>query len=204
MAGRLGPLMKYRQERPGTLLHLDIEDLTVIKETVEFGPAHERLSTHVYRARVEAFIRGLIDANPVLQKLQAGEAVSEAEVRELAVLLERQDPYVTEDLLRRVYDHKTARFLQFIRHILGLEPLASWSETVTRAFDRFIAEHNTFSEMQIRFLQTLRTFILQTGKVERRHLIGAPFTQIHPQGIRGVFQPQQIDEILALAEQLVA
>jgi len=32
----------------------------------------------------------------------------------------------------------------------------------------------------------------------------APFTQIHPDGIRGVFQPEQIDEILEFAHSLVA
>ncbi|MGI0148525.1 MAG: type I restriction-modification enzyme R subunit C-terminal domain-containing protein, partial [Thermoplasmata archaeon] len=88
--------------------------------------------------------------------------------------------------------------------ILGLEKLVSWSETVSRAFDQFIAEHNTFSATQIRFLQTLKTFILQTGRVERRDLIEAPFTQLHPYGIRGLFQAGEIEEILAFSDSLVA
>ena len=89
-------------------------------------------------------------------------------------LLELQTLHVTEDLLRRVYDHRTAHFIQFIRHILGLERLESWTETINRAFDEFIAQHTTFASLQIRFLQTLRTFVLQTGKVEKRALIDAP------------------------------
>jgi len=122
-------------------------------------------------------------------------------------------------MLRKVYDHKTARFLQFIRHILGLEELASGSETITRAFDEFIAAHNTLSALQIRFLQirflqirflqirflqTLRTFILQNGRVERRDLIDAPFTRIHPKGIRGVFTPAEVEEVVGFATRLVA
>ena len=184
---------------------------SIVPEVGALEPEMERRTdaelvalTTAYRERVEEYVRALVAENPVLQKLQSGQELSEAEVRSLADLLASHDPYVTEDLLRRVYDHKTARFLQFIRHILGLERLASWTETVTTAFDRFIAEHNTLTAMQIQFLQTLRTFVLQTGRVEKRDLIEAPFTQIHPKGIRGVFQATEIDEILAFTERLVA
>ena len=201
---RLGPLMQYRQQRRDPMMHLNIGDLVAAKEWVEFGPEHERLTSSTYREKVEAYIRELVDANPVLQKIRAGEPVTEAELQELAAILKEHDPYVTEDLLRKVYDHRTARFVQFIRHILGLERLESWSTTVTRAFDEFIAEHNGMTSLQIRFVQTLETFILQTGKIEKQDLIDAPFTQIHPQGIRGVFPPAQIEEILQFVNRLAA
>jgi type I restriction enzyme R subunit len=201
---RLGPLMQYRQRRRDPMMHLNIGDLVASKDWVEFGPEHERLTSSVYREKVEAYIRELVDANPVLQKIRAGEPVTEAELQELAAILREHDPRVTEDLLRKVYDHRTARFVQFIRHILGLERLESWSTTVTRAFDAFIVDHNGMTALQIRFVQTLRTFILQTGKIEKQDLIDAPFTQIHPQGIRGVFPPAQIDEILQFVNRLAA
>jgi len=204
LAARLAPLMRYRQQRPEPMMHLDLADLTVIKETVEFGPSHERMTSKAYRERVEKYVQELAAENPVLQKLQAGVEVTDAEIRELASFLASHDPYVTEDLLRKLYDNRKARFVQFMRHILGLEKLASWSETVTRAFDDFIARNNTFSSVQIRFLQTLRTFILQTGNVEKRHLVELPFTRIHPNGIRGVFQPGEIEEILEFSRRLVA
>ena len=70
--------------------------------------------------------------------------------------------------------------------------------------DEFIAEHTTLTSLQIRFLQTLRNFIIQTGKLEKKDLIQAPFTQIHPMGVRGVFDKQQIEEIMKLAEILTA
>jgi len=204
MIARLAPLMRYRQRSRDAMVKLNIEDLVAIKETIEFGPEHERLSTSAYRERLEAYVRELAENNPVLQKIRDDEKVSPSEIHELAKLLEEQSLHVTEDVLRKVYDHKTARFIQFMRHILGLEKLESWTESVTSAFDAFIAEHNTFTELQIRFLRTLQTFILQTGKVERHHLIDAPFTGIHPQGIRGVFKPDEINEVIGLAEKLAA
>ncbi len=199
---RLGPLMKYRQRHRDPILKLDLEDAVVLKEYIEFGPEHERLSTAAYRERVETYIRTLVAENPVLQKIQRGEEVSETELRELASLLRGQDPYITEEQLRQVYDARTANFLQLLRHVLGLELVESWSAEITRAFDDFIGRHNDYSALQIRFIQTLRTFILQTGLVEKSHLIERPFTQIHPQGIRGVFRPAEIEEILQFVGRL--
>ena len=199
---RLAPLMRFRQRRTDPMMRLDIAELTAVKEWIEFGPEHERMTTSAYREKVEAYIHGLVAENRVLRKLKTGEEISKPEIRDLARLLEAQTLHITEDRLRKVYDHKTARFIQFMRHILGLEKLESWPETVTSAFDDFIARHTTFSALQIRFLQTLKTFILQTGKVERENLIAQPFTNLHPQGIRGLFEPSQIQEILSFVEEI--
>lgn len=75
---------------------------------------------------------------------------------------------------------------------------------MTAAFDGFIAAHTTLTELQIRFLQTLRTFLIQNRRMERKDLLDAPFTQLHPRGIRGVFRGGELHEVLALAEGLVA
>lgn len=200
----LAPLMKYREQGRGLMVELNLEDLVVTKDWIEVGPDRQRIHTSVYRDKVEEYVRSLLAENPVLQKIMAGESVSEAELGDLADLMAAHGPNITLDTLRKVYDHKTAKFLQLIRHILGLEVLESWSHTVTAAFDDFIAEHTTLTAMQIRFLQTLRTFVLQTGKVGRENLIDAPFTQIHPKGVRGIFRPEEIEEILHFTDGLVA
>jgi len=201
---RLGPIMRLRQPRPPDMMKLDIVDMTAHKETVEFGPGHERLTTKAYREEVEALVRSLVESIPALEKIRSGERPSPSEIQELAEALAERHPFVTESLLRTVYHGPKATFEQFLSHILTGERLPSWSETVSRAFDAFIASHTTLSSLQIRFLQTMRTFILQTRRLEKENLVEAPFTQVHPQGIRGVFRPEQIDEVVALASRLVA
>ena len=101
-------------------------------------------------------------------------------------------------------DHASTHLVQLLRHVIGMERLPSWPEAVTAAFDDFIARHSTLTEIQIRFLQTLRTFLIQNRDVERRNLLEAPFTQLHPRGVRGVFSGAMLDDVLALAEGLVA
>jgi type I restriction enzyme R subunit len=204
LGSRLGPLMRFRQERSGAMVSLNLADITALHERVVVGPEGRDMPISAYRARVEETVRRLLDENPVLQRLQRGEDVSERELRELADLLARQDPGIDEGKLKRVYDVRQASFARLIRHVLGVETLEKWSTFVTREFEDFIAGHTTYSALQIRFLQTLRTFILQRGRVERRDLVDSPFTQLHPQGIRGIFPARDIDELVGFAQGLVA
>jgi type I restriction enzyme R subunit len=200
---RLGPLMKFREQETGPgPTHLDLKDELHRKEMVEFGPQYESVSITRYREMVEAMIAELTAHNPILQKIKNGEDVSPVEVNELAELLHAEHPHITEGLLRRVYNIRKARFIQFIRHILGIEILKSFPETVSEAFDQFIGQHSTLSSRQLEFLNLLKGFIIDREKVEKKDLINAPFTVIHPQGIRGVFSPTEISEILQLTERL--
>ena len=199
---RLGPLMRFREQVRGGIEKLTLDDIVSKKEWVEFGPEHERLTTFAYRNRVEKLIKDLKDENPTLQKLAAGEEISEDELEELEKILRSREPFVTEKLLQKVYDNQSATFVQFIKHILGLEKLSTWSEEVTLKFDRFISEHNDFyTSKQIQFLQALKTFILQTRDIDKKDLISAPFTQFHSRGIQGLFTPSEIAEIYAFSQQ---
>ena len=153
---------------------------------------------------VENLIAELTEQNPVLQKIKNGQAVSSEEANELAELLHEEHPHITEDLLRQVYKNRKARFIQFIRHILGIEVLRSFPDEVSATFDLFIRAHTTLSSRQMEFLNLLKGFIIEREKVEKKDLINAPFTVIHPQGIRGVFSPLEINEILQLTERLAA
>jgi type I restriction enzyme R subunit len=204
MIERLAPLMKFRQKQKTPEKKLNIQDLLTVKETVEFGPQHERMSVDKYRKKVEDFIRELVKTNPMLQKISRGEDVTDEEVEELADILKEHYPHVTEYILREIYDNKSAKFVQFIKHILGIEEIATFNETVATLFDEFLKEHNNFGEKQIQFILTLKTFILQRGSVQKRDLINVPFTQLHPEGIRGIFKPEEIDEILGLTQKIAS
>ena len=205
LSAKLGPLMKFREQTSSKQqTHLDLVDELHKKEWVEFGPQHEAVSTSRYREMVEMLISELTEHNPVLQKIKNGEAVSADETTQLAELLHEEHPNITEELLRQVYKNRKARFIQFIRHILDIEALKSFPDEVSVAFDQFVRAHTTLSSRQLEFLKLLKSFIVEREKVEKKDLINAPFTVIHPQGIRGVFSPSEINEILQLTEQFAA
>ena len=202
---RLGPLVKFREQHTGLgPTHLDLKDEIHRKEMVDFGPQNESVSISRYREMVEATIAKLTALNPILQKLKNGQDISADEALDLAELLHADHPHITEDLLRHVYKNRKARFIQFIRHILGIEVLKSFPETVSEAFDQFIGQHSNLSSRQLEFLNLLKGFIIERERVEKKDLINAPFTVIHPRGIRGVFSPAEINEILQLTDRLAA
>ena len=204
MIERLAPLMKFRQKQKAPEKKLNIQDLLTVKETIEFGPQHERMSVDKYRRKIEDFIRELVKSNPVVQKIARGDEVTDEELEELADILKEQYPHVTEYILREIYDNKSAKFIQFIKHILGIEEIATFNETVSTLFDEFLKEHNNFGEKQIQFIMTVKTFILQRGSVAKKDLINVPFTQLHPEGVRGIFKPEEIDEILSLTQKIAS
>lgn len=203
-AVRLAPLMRFRQRRPEAMVHLNLADLSAVRERIASGPDGRDLAIADYRRKVEDTIQALLAANPVLQRLQQGGDISDQDLRDLAELLRRQDPEIDEERLRKTYDVRTATFLQLLRHVLGVAPLERWSTQVSRAFEEFITAHTTYSALQIRFLQALRTYVLDRRQVERSDLVAAPFTLIHPDGIRGVFGGGELEEVLALTQSLVA
>lgn len=203
---RLAPLMHYRDgrdARSGTT-KFNFADVLKSKEHVEFGPEHESLSITQYRQLVEQKVNELTASNPILYKIRDGKAVTEKEADALAAQLHDEHPHITLELLRRIYRHQRAPFLGFIRHILGIEILESFPDTVSRSIDQFITAHPALTSHQLQFLNLLRDFLINRGGIEKRDLIQSPFTIIHPSGIRGVFSPSEIDEILDLTYQMAA
>ena len=203
---KVAPLMRYRQRFDGAdeQESLNLKDVTYKKEMIEFGPENELVSVSRYKEMVEEMVQQLADQNPILKKIKSGEEISEEELKELAELMNERDPFVTEKLLQRVYGNQHAKFLQFIKHILQIEAVHSFEETVTQAFDEFIKQHNNLSNNQIEFMTVLKKYLIDKGKIEKKDLINPPFTQLHPQGILGVFSPKEIEEIITVIQRIAA
>lgn len=203
---QVAPLMRYRQRFDGgdDQESLNLKDVTYKKEMIEFGPENELVSVSRYKEMVEEMVQQLADQNPILKKIKSGESITEEELKELAQLMNERDPFVTEKLLQRVYGNQHAKFLQFIKHILQIEVVHSFEETVTQAFDEFIKQHNSLSNNQIEFMTVLKKYLIDKGKIEKKDLINPPFTQLHPQGILGVFSPREIEEIISVIQRIAA
>jgi type I restriction enzyme R subunit len=202
---KLSPMMKFREAIvPLSPAKFNFKDVVSEKEFIEFGPEHQALSVAKYRELVEQKVNELVLANPILQKIKEGYEITAAESEQLAEELHNEHPHITIDLLRRVYNHRKAVFVQFIKHIFGIEVLETFPETVSKAFDEFVASHSYLNSRQLQFLELLKEFILEKGEISKRNLIESPFTFLHPEGIRGVFNPKEIEEIIGLTQKLIA
>jgi len=190
---KLSPLMKFREAViPLAPAKFNLKDIVAEKEFVEFGPQHEALSVAKYRELVEKKINELVSSSPILQKLKQGQEITTDEAEQLAEELHNEHPHITIDLLRKVYNHRKAALVQFIKHILGIEQLETFAETVTKAFDDFVSKHSYLTSRQLQFLDLLKNFVLEKGDVSKRNLIESPFTMLHPEGIRGIFNQKRL------------
>lgn len=202
---RLAPLMRFIESTTVPLgpAKFNFQDIITQREFVEFGPQHESVSISRYKELVEEKIKELTETSPLLKKIKEGVQLSEEEAQQLAEELYEEHPNITIDLLRRVYNHRKAQLIQFVKHILGIEILKSFPETVSKSFTDFVATHSYLSSRQLQFLDLLKNYIIERGELQKRNLIETPFTMIHPDGIRGVFNPKEIDEILNLTQKLL-
>lgn len=201
LAATFSPLMRYKQSRPRGLIELDLPDEIIDRRWITYGPAGEGSFVETYRQQVEARLRELADAQPALIKLRRGGAPGEADVLELARALNTPDLYVTEQTLRAAYNQPEAGIVDFARYILGLGGLAERETTIKDAFDEFIAAHPQFTADQITFVRMVRTVVLQQARVSHDDLNDSPFTYFGPNPVDRLFQPNEIEEILAFANQ---
>ena len=69
-------------------------------------------------------------------------------------------------------------------------------------FMRFSQEHPRLTPTQIRFLDLLKNHISRYGLIEVEKLWEAPFTTLSSDGLSGVFEEKEQDEILQIVKQI--
>ena len=85
---------------------------------------------------------------------------------------------------------------KFIRSIIGLDASAAKD-----AFAKVLQNHN-FNTQQIRFIDTIISFLTVNGTIETSMLFAPPFTDINPGSIISLFDNTTRDEIREVIEAL--
>ncbi len=177
-------------------LELDVTDTG--EEHAEHIVKLEGLDLAAYRQRVENVFRALFDQTPALQKIKAGQPVSEQELRDLITKVMMSEPDLKVDDLLVHFPNQANRLDLAIRQVIGLDGAA-----VNGYFARFVQKYAGLTSHQIRFLELIKRHIARYGVLQLDKLYEAPFTQIHSDGVDGVFTDnQQIDDLLALINEI--
>jgi type I restriction enzyme R subunit len=147
-----------------------------------------------YRKQVQAALLKVFDQNPTLKKIKAGEPVTEADLCALTSLVLTQNPDVDQEILREFFED-TAEPLDFaIRSIIGME-----ADTVNARFADFIFSYPSLTANQMSFLNLLKNHISRYGAIEIENLYEPPFTNVHSDGLDGVFMDEEmIEELLGI------
>lgn len=169
------------------VLIYDIPENTDLLEIKELKTNIRTVDYEIYRQEVEKTLEPLFNQDPVLQKIRAGESISEDELNQLNALVHTQNARVDLKLLKEFYPESTVGIDQLLRTIIGLDEHA-----ITKRFEIFIQKHHiNLNAMQQRFLALLKSEICRTGQMSVSRLYEQPFIALHQDGVDGLFKDEQ-------------
>jgi len=149
-----------------------------------------------YRKQVQAALFKVFDQNPTLQKIKAGEPVSEADLKALTSLVLTQNPDVDQEILKEFFEGTAGPLDYAIRSIIGLD-----ADAVNARFANFIFSHPALTANQMSFLNLLKNHISRYGAIEIEDLYEPPFTTLHSDGLDGVFVDEKMaNELISIID----
>jgi len=186
-------IMKHQSYRAiGTTapVVLDVKDSAV--DRAQYQTKLAGLQLVEYRNRVKKALLDHFETNLVLRKIRSNIRVSDEDVKKLAELVLSVDPGAD---LGRLFAQEAADGedqgealaagdrLQFvIRGLVGLN-----AEEVEKAFTEFVHAFPNLTAQQVQFLSLVKQHISAHGMLRIEDLYEAPFTQLHTDGVDGIF-----------------
>ncbi|HKQ03731.1 MAG TPA: DEAD/DEAH box helicase family protein [Blastocatellia bacterium] len=203
----LAPKMRFRREQQNAFLMLDLPDYIATSGYVTLSDGGEQVYVTEYRERVERRILEIVESHPSIRAIREGREVSDNQLIELERTLRdklgAKDIQLSTDNIRKAYGLKVGSLLGFIRYLLELESLPDYEVIVKRRFGQHIAAHH-YNADQLRFLSAVQSVFLQQRRLQLADLYEGPFESFGNNAVERFFTPQQVEELLALTEQLAA
>lgn len=195
----LREIMHHRDRKKTNPLPPKVIDVSEIDAEVQYHRRSTNLKSvdmKAYQQIIETELKRHFDTNPTLQKIRAGDPVSEDDIRALVSLILVQSPNASKEVLQQFFS-ETAVPLEFaIRSIIGLDP-----DAVASHFATFAQKHPALTAKQTRFLSLLQNHIARFGSITLDHLYEQPFTVVDVNGLDGVFNnPEEIDDLLDILD----
>lgn len=184
--GSGGYVPKQKQlggKTPRELIELGLEDewLDAV-HYIEVGPDGERVDKRDYVKDWETTVQQEAEADPIIAKIKAGNALTEEEEAQLSLRLNQPQRYFNEDNLRRAYRNPGGNLVDFIRVALGMFKLKSREERVEDNFRAWLVTKNLMSE-QAQYLALLKNRGLVKGKVSLDDLFAPPLSILNAANI---------------------
>ncbi len=163
----------------------------------ETGPIYEFNSSDLaqYRKKIEHFIKENGDVMAIY-KIRHAIPLDGQDVETLEAFFYAADPVGSKEEFERVYGERQNLAL-FIRKLTGLSRKAAKEK-----FSRYL-DDKTFTADQITFVGYIIDQLTQKGVVSVGELYDRPFTDLHSQGIDGVFDDSKsADQLIGLIKEV--
>lgn len=190
-------IMQYVEGGGGENLPPEIIDIEEDESEIQTGQRTSNILSidlAAYKKRVEEALNELFETDPTLQKIRAGEPVSEDDLEKLVSLVLTAHPDINLNLLKEFYPDLAGQLDIIIRNIIGMDV-----EAVQGRFQEFVLHHPALSAKQVQFLRLLQNLIAKNGSIELSRLVDKPFTSINEEGVYGLFPDEdQFNELISI------
>ncbi|MBI4524129.1 MAG: DEAD/DEAH box helicase family protein [Deltaproteobacteria bacterium] len=140
-----------------------LEDDFRRRQMMIVGPEGLAIDRREYQDRWRERIKELQETDPAVQKILAGEELSQEEWEILGHKLNAPEFWFDEPALRKAFEQPTGSLSDFIRAALGLYQFPTREQRIERAFNVWVAEHSeSINPDQARMLRLLRNVVLAT------------------------------------------
>ena len=183
-------LIKFIDRESLTPVYTDLDDELYVNEVKEVNIIDGYTNLQSYKDRVEAFIRKN-KSHLIIDKLYKNIPITSKELNALETLVFNDD-LGTKERYKKEYGNQPLG--KFIRSILGLD-----ITVVNGLFADFIQEEN-LNANQITFIKKIINYFNVHGTLEKELLIKPPFTELHDDGIMGLFPDSKVTKIVSLIQ----
>ena len=190
---RLRGLVKLAEKGERRLIFTDFEDRLGPGLEVEFAGLAEPHDFERFRAKARHFLRAHED-HVAIHKLRLNQPLTPQDLAELERML-LEAGVANESDLDRARQTSSGLGL-FVRSLVGLD-----REAPKSAFGEFLAG-GTASANQIEFINMLVDHLTDHGQVAAELLYHSPFTDLNSQGPDGIFNPDQVQRVIAILDQI--
>lgn len=187
---RIRELVKFTDRQKRATVITDFADELGEVQAVEVPTHQTGFSPYQYRRKVEAYLRDHAD-HVAIAKLKRNVPLTDADLTALEAMLFSAEAIESRERFEEVFG-KTKSLKRLIREIVGCDRAAA-----KQAFARYLEDTN-LSANQIRFVENIIDFLTQNGIMDPGLLYEPPFTDSHPEGLDGVFNDDEADDLVAI------
>jgi type I restriction enzyme R subunit len=188
---RLRLLVKLIDKQQRKPIYTDFEDQMGEEATFELPGFAAPASYDRFRAKARQFLKAHED-HLAIHKLRTNEPLTAGDLTELERMLAESGIGTAEDLVKAKAE--SCGLGLFVRSLVGLDRQAA-----KNALGVFLAGGNLRAN-QIQFLDEIVNHLTEHGVMEPTRLYESPYTDFSPQGVDGVFDTKQVDQLISILE----
>jgi type I restriction enzyme R subunit len=192
---RLRALVKLIDKQQRKLIYTDFEDQMGGESEIGLPGFDAPDSFERFRAKARAFLKEHKD-HLAIHKLRMNKALTRADLDELERMLTASGAGGAGDVQKAKEESHGLGL--FVRSLVGLD-----REAAKHAFAGFLAG-KTPDANQIEFVNLIVDHLTERGVMGASLLYESPFTDLTPRGPDGLFTSSQLDELLAILDQVRA